>query len=257
MFSRTIATAARVALRTARPGFAPLARMSQPQQLRFSSAAAVDADAAAFSSSSSFSFSHNRETPIEEGRTVPHVIFKTRVRDASVGGENPFVWQDVPSDVLFQKAGPNKRVVIFSLPGAFTPTCSTTHLPGYEAAYDEIKALGVDEVYCLSVNDAFVMRQWGLHQGLPEDMATGNFQNVKLVPDGAVHFTRGMGMATTWAKFRGFGERSWRYSAVISDMKVEKIFIEDGYDAVEGGEPDPFEVTDAQTMLNYLRTAAK
>ena len=89
----------------------------------------------------------------------------------------------------------NKRVVLFSLPGAFTPTCSNTHLPGYQKEYEHItRDLGVDEVYCLSVNDAFVMRQWGLKQGLPEDMTPGNlvFEGVKLLPDGAAAFTRGM-----------------------------------------------------------------
>jgi peroxiredoxin len=99
-------------------------------------------------------------TPIQEGSEVPNVVFKTRVRiDAPV--ENPFDWKDVTSEDYFK----GKRVVLFSLPGAFTPTCSSTHLPGYEAAYEEIKSLGVDEVYCLSVNDTFVMRQWGLKQG--------------------------------------------------------------------------------------------
>jgi peroxiredoxin len=91
---------------------------------------------------------------------IPNVTFKTRTRiDADV--ENPFDWKDLTSEDLFK----GKRSVIFSLPGAFTPTCSSTHLPGYEAAYEEIKSLGVDEVYCLSVNDAFVMRRWGLSQG--------------------------------------------------------------------------------------------
>jgi len=146
-----------------------------------------------------------------------------------------------------------KKVVLFSLPGAFTPTCSSTHLPGYEKAYAEMKALGVDEVYCLSVNDAFVMRQWGLKQGLPEDMETGNFKNVKLLPDGACLFTRGMGMSCVWDTERGFGERSWRYSAVINDMKVEKLFIEGGGITQNSG-PDPFEVSDADTMLAYLKS---
>ena len=126
--------------------------------------------------------------PIKEGASIPSITFKTRVR---TGGdeENPFDWKDVTSEDLF--AG--KRCVLFSLPGAFTPTCSTTHLPGYEEVYDEIKGLGVDEVYCLSVNDAFVMRQWGLNLGLAEDKTPGanGFEKVKLLPDGAAHFTRG------------------------------------------------------------------
>jgi peroxiredoxin len=156
-------------------------------------------------------------------------VFKARVRDEKVGGPNPFAWKDVKSADLFK----GKRAVVFSLPGAFTPTCSSTHLPGYEKAYEEIKACGVDDIYCLSVNDAFVMRQWGLHQGLPEEKTStasplnpGNFQKVKLLPDGAALFTRGMGFSCTWDSERGFGERSWRYSAVINDMKIEKLFIE-------------------------------
>lgn len=113
--------------------------------------------------------------------TVPEVTFKTRVRDESVEGPNPFRWQDVTSKEIF--AG--KKVIVFALPGAFTPTCSSTHLPGYEAHYNEFKELGVDEVYCLSVNDAFTMFQWGKHQDVT---------NVKLLPDGSGEFTRLMGM---------------------------------------------------------------
>jgi peroxiredoxin len=125
---------------------------------------------------------------------------------------------------------------------------------------DEIKALGVDEVYCLSVNDAFVMRQWGIHQGLPTEdkdasnpLNPGNFKNVKLLPDGASLFTRGMGMSCVWDSERGFGERSWRYSAVINDMKIEKLFVEGGA-VVQNSGPDPFQVSDVNTMLGYLKT---
>jgi len=190
-----------------------------------------------------------------EGSTAPSVVFKARVRDESLGGPNPFTWKDVTSEDLFK----GKRSVVFALPGAFTPTCSSTHLPGYEQLYDDIKACGVDEIYCLSVNDAFVMRQWGIHQGLPEEktdksnpLNPGNFQKVKLLPDGAALFTRGMGMSCTWDSERGFGERSWRYSVVINDMKVEKLFVEGGGVAQNFG-PDPFEVSDAKTMLSYLK----
>lgn len=189
-------------------------------------------------------------SPIEEGAEVPNVTFKTRVRIES-DDENPFDWKDVTSEDYFK----GKRTVVFSLPGAFTPTCSSTHLPGYEAAYEEIKALGVDEIYCLSVNDAFVMRQWGLHQGLTEDKTLGanGFEKVKLIPDGAALFTRGMGMSCTWTSERGFGERSWRYSVVIDDMKIEKLFIEGG-EVTQNSGPDPFEVSDAGTMLEYLKS---
>src|SRR6187549_1631347 len=112
---------------------------------------------------------------------VPNVVFKTRVRDESIGGDNPFRWQDVTSSDIFS----GKKVIVVALPGAFTPTCSSTHLPGFEAKYEDFKALGVDEIYCLSVNDAFTMFQWGKHLGVT---------NVKMLPDGNGDFTRAMGM---------------------------------------------------------------
>jgi thioredoxin-dependent peroxiredoxin len=168
---------------------------------------------------------------------VPDVVFKTRVRDESIGGENPFKWQDVTTKDIF--AG--KKVIVFSLPGAFTPTCSSTHLPGYEAAYDQFKALGVNEIYCMSVNDAFVMYQWGLKQGA---------QHVKLLPDGNGEFTRKMGMLVEKSNL-GFGMRSWRYSMLVNDGKIEKLFAEAGYSDNCG--TDPFEVSDANTMLAYLK----
>jgi len=99
-------------------------------------------------------------TPISEGSTIPSVVFKTRTRTEDEG-DNPFDWKDLTTEDLFK----GKKIVLFSLPGAFTPTCSSTHLPGYAKVYDEMKKLGVDDIYCLSVNDAFVMRQWGLNQG--------------------------------------------------------------------------------------------
>jgi len=170
--------------------------------------------------------------------TVPNVVFKTRVRDESIGGPNPFRWQDRTTEELF--AG--KRVVVFSLPGAFTPTCSTSHLPRYEALYNEFKALGVDEIICISVNDAFVMFQWGKQQGA---------NNVFLLPDGNGEFTRKMGMLVDKANL-GFGMRSWRYSMVVNDWKIEKMFIEPGFD--DNCPTDPFEVSDADTMLNYLKS---
>ncbi|KAI2510725.1 Redoxin [Fragilaria crotonensis] len=190
--------------------------------------------------------------PKVEGDNVPNVTFKTRVRTEEQT-ENPFDWKDITSENYFK----GKRTVLFALPGAFTPTCSSSHLPGYHDAYQEIKSLGIDEVYCLSVNDAFVMRQWGLHQGLEEDKTPGSlgFMTVKLIPDGAALFTRGMGMSCLWDTERGFGERSWRYSMVINDMKIEKIFIEGGAVTQNSG-PDPFEVSDAQTMLEYLKATA-
>jgi peroxiredoxin len=186
---------------------------------------------------------------LKESDSVPQVEFLTRTRT-----ETDFDWKVLTSNDYFE----GKRVALFALPGAFTPTCSATHLPGYEDNYDEILAQGVDEVYCLSVNDAFVMRQWGLHQGLEEDKTPGSlgFTKVKLIPDGAAAFTRGMGMSTVWDSERGFGERSWRYSAVINDGTIEKMFVE-GLGPLENSAEDPFEVSDADTMLKYLKSSKK
>jgi thioredoxin-dependent peroxiredoxin len=168
---------------------------------------------------------------------VPDVVFKTRVRDEAVGGENPFKWQDVTTKEIF--AG--KKVVVFSLPGAFTPTCSTSHLPRYEELYADLQAAGVDEIYCLSVNDAFVMYQWGKNMGA---------KNVKLLPDGNGEFTRKMGMLVEKSNL-GFGMRSWRYSMVVTDGKIDKVFAEAGFG--DNCPTDPFEVSDANTMLAYLK----
>jgi thioredoxin-dependent peroxiredoxin len=170
---------------------------------------------------------------------VPNVVFKTRVRDESVEGPNPFRWQDVTSQDLF--AG--KRIVLFSLPGAFTPTCSSTHLPRYEELYDEIAAQGVDGIMCISVNDAFVMFQWGKNLGA---------QRVFLLPDGNGEFTRKMGMLVDKSNL-GFGMRSWRYSMVVDDCAIEKMFIEPEFG--DNCPIDPFEVSDADTMLAYLKQA--
>ena len=179
-------------------------------------------------------------TPKEEGAHVPEIVFKTRVRDESVGGDNPYRWQDVPSKEVF--AG--KKVVVFGLPGAFTPTCSSTHLPGFEERYDEFKTLGIDEVYCLSVNDAFVMKQWADKLGA---------KKVKMLPDGNGEFTRGMGMLVKKENL-GFGERSWRYSMLVEDGVVKKLFIEPGLS--DDCPDDPFEVSDADTMLAYIKGSA-
>ena len=170
---------------------------------------------------------------------VPDVVFKTRVRDESVEGPNPFRWQDRTTDEIFG----GKRVVLFALPGAFTPTCSSTHLPRYEELYDDIKAQGIDEVICLSVNDAFVMFQWGKAQGA---------KKVFLLPDGNGEFTRKMGMLVNKDNL-GFGMRSWRYSMVVDDKKIEKMFIEPDFG--DNCPTDPFEVSDADTMLAYLKGA--
>jgi len=171
---------------------------------------------------------------------IPQVKFKTRIGDnqslgggCSIGGE----WKDVDTSDLFK----NKKVVLFSLPGAYTPTCSSQQLPGYENMYDELKKY-VDEIYCLSVNDSFVMNAWFRDQ---------NINKVKPIGDGEGQFTKGMNMLVNKPK-QGFGMRSWRYSTLIDNCKVVKIFIEDGKNN-ESNDDDPFKVSDVNTMLNYLK----
>jgi thioredoxin-dependent peroxiredoxin len=170
---------------------------------------------------------------------VPNVVFKTRVRDESVPGPNPYRWEDKTTNDLF--AG--KKVVVFSLPGAFTPTCSSNHLPRYEELYEEFKAQGVDQIICVSVNDAFVMFKWGKEIGA---------QNVFLLPDGNGEFTRKMGMLVDKSNV-GFGMRSWRYSMLVNDGKIEKLFAESDFG--DNCPTDPFEVSDADTMMAYLKGA--
>jgi peroxiredoxin len=168
---------------------------------------------------------------------VPSVVFKARVRDASVPGPNPYRWRDLSSDEIFQ----GKKVVVFSLPGAFTPTCSSNHLPRYEELYDEFRTHGIDQIICISVNDAFVMFQWGKHVGA---------SNVFLLPDGNGEFTRKMGMLVDKSNL-GFGLRSWRYSMLVNDGRIEKIFVEPDFG--DNCPTDPFVVSDADTMLAYLK----
>lgn len=172
-------------------------------------------------------------------QTLPEVVFKTRVRDESVGGDNPFRWQDQSSSELFG----GKRIVLFALPGAFTPTCSSTHLPRYEELYEEFVGCGIDEIYCLSVNDAFVMFNWGRHLGL---------NKIRLLPDGSGEFTRKMGMLVNKDNL-GFGMRSWRYALVADDMRIEQCFIEPEFG--DNCPTDPFEVSDADTVLAWLKGA--
>lgn len=169
---------------------------------------------------------------------VPDVTFKTHTHDSYVCGDDPFAWIELTSDEIFS----NKKVVLFALPGAFTPTCSSTHLPGYEARYEEFKALGVDSVICLSVNDAFVMNAWKEDQKI---------EKVDLLPDGSLEFTRGMDMVVKKDNL-GFGERSWRYSMFVDNGEIKKMFVEPGKG--DNATDDPFEVSDADTMLEYLKS---
>ncbi len=172
------------------------------------------------------------------GRTIPHVTLKTRVRDESIEGDNPFRWQDL--DV--RQAFGGKRVVIFSLPGAFTPTCSNEQCPAFELLYDDIRAAGVDEVYCLSVNDAFVMYQWGKHLGL---------KKIKLLPDGSGSFTRRMGMLINKDSL-GLGMRSWRYAMVVDDNRIVGWFQEPGIND-EGADSDPYGESAPDKVLAALQ----
>lgn len=171
-------------------------------------------------------------------RPAPDVTFKTRVRDESLGGDNPYRWRDLPSREVF--AG--KRIVIFALPGAFTPTCTTEQCPAYEASYGALREAGADEVYCLSVNDAFVMFQWARHLGL---------KSIKFLPDGNADFTRRMGMLVK-KDHLGFGMRSWRYAAVFDDGVVSGWFEEPGIND-EGSDADPYGESAPETVLEWLK----
>ena len=162
-----------------------------------------------------------------EGQKVPQVTFRTRQNHE---------WVDVTTDEIFK----GKTVVVFSLPGAFTPTCSSTHVPRYNQLTPALKQHGVDEVICISVNDAFVMNEWR-----KEEKA----DNITFLPDGNGDFSRGMGMLVAKNDL-GFGERSWRYAMLVKDGVIEKMFIEPD---VPG---DPFEVSDADTMLSYIAPEA-
>lgn len=172
------------------------------------------------------------------GQPVPDICLKTRVRDESVGGDNPFRWEDAQTGELFGKG----RIVVFSLPGAFTPTCSNSQLPGFEQQYDAFKAEGVDEIYCISVNDAFVMYQWGKAQGV---------EHVKLLPDGSGNFTRRMGMLIN-KDHLGFGMRSWRYAMVIDDGVITQMFVEPGCNDC-GSDQDPYGETDPAKVLAWVK----
>ena len=166
--------------------------------------------------------------PNSEGKRVPHVSFRV-IEDGR--------WKEVTTEDLFN----GKTVVVFSLPGAFTPTCSSAHVPRYEELFPVFAEHGVDEVLCVSVNDTFVMNAWAEDQGA---------DRVRFIPDGNGEFTEGMGMLVNKAQL-GFGKRSWRYSMLVRDGVVEKMFIEPERDG------DPYEVSDADTMLDYLAKDAR
>jgi len=163
-----------------------------------------------------------------EGQPVPQVTFRSRV-----GND----WKNVASDEFFK----DRTVVLFSLPGAFTPTCSSTHLPRYNELAPAFFANGVDAIACVSVNDAFVMNEWAAGQ---------ECDNITMLPDGNGEFTEAMGMLVDKSNL-GFGKRSWRYSMLVRDGVIEKMFVEPQKPG------DPFEVSDADTMLAYVAPKAK
>lgn len=163
----------------------------------------------------------------QEGKQIPDVTFRVRANNE---------WKDVTTKDLFS----GKTVVVFSLPGAFTPTCSSTHLPRYNELAPAFFANGVDSILCVSVNDTFVMNEWAQDQ---------EAANIGMVPDGNGEFTEGMDMLVDKNDL-GFGKRSWRYSMLVKDGVVEKMFIEPQKPG------DPFEVSDADTMLNYINPQA-
>jgi peroxiredoxin len=138
-----------------------------------------------------------------------------------------------------------KRVVIFSLPGAFTPTCSAYQLPGFEEKYEDFIGLGIDDIYCVSVNDGFVMNAWARDQ---------NIEKVKLIPDGNAYFTRSMGMLVSKSNL-GFGDRSWRYAAVVDNGVIEKLFVEVGQR--DNADTDPYEQTTPENVLEYVSANVK
>jgi peroxiredoxin len=166
--------------------------------------------------------------------------FKFREGDSDEKGGCTFIggtWKDVSTDDLFK----GKRIVMFSLPGAFTPTCSSEELPSYDRMYNEFKDMGIDDVYCVSVNDAFVMNAWA------RDL---EIQHVKMIPDGCGTFTSNMGMLVAKPK-QGFGMRSWRYAAVVNDGVVEKMFEEPGFNNFSDDD-DPYVVSKPEIVKNYL-----
>ena len=169
---------------------------------------------------------------------VPEVTFKTRVRDANVADDNPYRWQDRTSEEYFS----HKKVILFSLPGAFTPTCSTYQLPGFEKLFQEFKNFSIDAIYCMSVNDAFTMNAWASHLSI---------SNVELIPDGSGEFTRKIGMLVSKDNL-GFGMRSWRFAAIINDGLIEPWFEEPGNK--DNSSEDPYGVSAPENVLQHLNS---
>jgi peroxiredoxin len=179
---------------------------------------------------------HLKRTDKRIGELVPSVKFKIRVRDDSIEGPNPYRWDDLTSYEIFG----GKRVIVFALPGAFTPTCSTYQLPNFEKMYDDFKARGVDEIYCLSVNDAFVMNCWAKQQGV---------EKVKMLPDGNADFTSKIGMLVEKSNL-GFGERSWRYAMIVDNGKIRGWFEEPGF--ADNATDDPYGESSPENIIKFI-----
>ena len=171
------------------------------------------------------------------GKLLPQVTFKTRVRDEKIGGDNPFKWLNVTTKELFE----NKKIILFSLPGAFTPTCSTFQLPDFEKLFGDFSSKGIDKIYCISVNDAFVMNAWAKDQ---------NLKNVKVIPDGNGEFTEGLGMLVQKHNL-GFGARSWRYAMVVDNGTIKQWFEEPGIND-NGSDDDPYGQSSPSNVLTNI-----
>ena len=181
------------------------------------------------------------------GDKIPSVMFHTRVRNENFvtddyGDEvctlGEYDWKDVTSDDICS----DKNVIIFSLPGAFTPTCSTQQLPGFENLYNEFKEQGIDEIYCLSVNDAFVMNAWAESQKI---------KNVKVIPDGSGEFTKQMGMLVDKDNL-GFGQRSWRYAMIVKNGIIDSMYVEQGKE--DNCDTDPYIISSPENILYHLKS---
>ena len=172
--------------------------------------------------------------------TIPAVTFHSRERKPELDSDNPFEWRDITTDEIF--AG--KRVVVFGLPGAFTPACTDSHLPGYERLHDDFVAEGIDRVVCTAVNDAFVMYQWAKALGV---------EKVMMLPDGNGEFARRMGMLVDRSN-QGMGMRSWRYSMLVEDRVIKQLFAEP--DICDVSTSIPMNESAAEVMLEHIRSGA-
>tara|TARA_B110000014_G_scaffold235214_1_gene199622 strand:- start:253 stop:789 length:537 start_codon:yes stop_codon:yes gene_type:complete len=174
---------------------------------------------------------------------LPNINFKVRTNNEFETGESCYIgednpWKTVSSSELFAY----KRVVIFSLPGAFTPICTSQQLPAYDQKFEEFKSYGIDLIYCISVNDSFVMNAWSHYLDV---------KNIHMIPDGTGQFTRLMGMLIN-KDHLGFGMRSWRYSLIANNMEIEQMFIEEGIND-SGSDHDPYKETNPDNLLEFLK----